>query len=33
MRMAVREELNLLSGLVICETLNSVGQGNFTFVR
>ena len=33
MRMAVREELSLLSGLIICEIVNSVGQGNFTFVR
>ena len=32
-RMAVREELSLLSGLIICEIVNSVGQGNFTFVR
>ena len=33
MRMAVREELSLWSGLIICEIVNSVGQGNFTFVR
>ena len=33
MRMAVREELSLLSGLIICEIVNSVGQGNFTFVK
>ena len=32
-RMAVREELSLLSGLIICEIVKSVGQGNFTFVR
>ena len=32
-RMAVREVLSLLSGLIICENVNSVGQGNFTFVR
>ena len=30
--MAVREAVNSLSGL-ICEIVNSVGQGNFTFVR
>ena len=30
--MAVRGAVNPLSGL-ICEIVNSVGQGNFTFVR
>ena len=33
MRMAAREELSLFLGLIICEIVNSVGQGNFTFVR
>ena len=33
MRMAAREELSLFLGLIICEIVNSVGQGNFTYVR
>lgn len=30
--MAIRKQLSPLSGQ-ICETVNSFGQGNFTFVR